>query len=82
MGLGVSLSWHWDIIDYLEKVDIRIDVVGRVVNVGTITRWFSIRVNRLLRMTRSQIMKRQGFGTHRSWIQSLVRCEMNVVRWH
>jgi hypothetical protein len=51
MGLRVGLSRRRHIIDYLEKVDIRINVVRGVENVGTITRWLSVREDRLLRMT-------------------------------
>ena len=51
MGLGLGLSRRRHIIDYLEKVDIRINVVRGVENVGTMTRWLSVREDRLLRMT-------------------------------
>jgi hypothetical protein len=51
MGLGMRLCRSRHIIDYLEKVDIRINVVRGVENVGTMTRWLSVREDRLLRMT-------------------------------
>jgi hypothetical protein len=58
MGLRVGLSWRRHIIDYLEKVDIRINVVGGVKNVWTITRWLSVGEDGLLRMTRFQVVMR------------------------
>jgi hypothetical protein len=68
MGLRVGLSWRRHIIDYLEKVDIRINVVGGVKNVWTMTRWLSVGEDGLLRMIRFQVVMRQGFGTHGSWV--------------
>jgi hypothetical protein len=52
MGLGVGLGGRRHSIDYLEKVDVRIYVVGGVENVGTMARWVSIREDRLLWKTR------------------------------
>jgi len=72
MGLGVGLRGRWHIIDYLEEVDVGVNVVGGVVNVGTMGRWVSVREDRLVRMTRFQVVLRQGFGAHWSWVQSLV----------
>jgi hypothetical protein len=82
MGLGLGLSRRRHIVDYLEEVDVRVNVVGGVVNVGTMGRWVSVREDRLVRMTRFQVVLRQGLGAHGSWVQSLVRSEMNVVRRH
>jgi hypothetical protein len=72
MGLGVGLRGRRHIIDYLEEVDVCVDVVGGVVNVGAMGRWVSVREDRLVRMTRFQVVLRQGFSAHGSWVQSLV----------
>jgi len=72
MGLGVGLRGCRHIIDYLEEVDVGVNVVGGVVNVGTMGRWVSVREDRLVWMTRFQVVLRQGLGAHGSWVQSLV----------
>jgi hypothetical protein len=72
MGLRVGLSRRRHIIDYLEEVYVGVNVVGGVVNVGAMGLWVSVREDRLVWMTRFQVMLRQGLGAHGSWVQSLV----------
>jgi hypothetical protein len=72
MGLRVGLRGRRHIIDNLEEVDVRVNVVGGMVNVRAMGRWVSVCEDRLVRMTLFQVVLRQGFGAHWSWVQSLV----------